>query len=168
MVYLPSNLRISMGVSVLAVNIAAIYLDSFLYGIFFLLSLASIYLILRYNKDNGPTSFKPTSILRRPMLLGTILLFLIITAVSISFAVSTRKCSLNSGQHWVLTFVRFFQAFIYYRGGSAPGAFFNSESELTDIAQISLFLAGLVVSDALFVSFCSNILVCTIFFILTV
>ena len=57
------------------------------------------------------------------------------------------------GQHFILTFVRFFQAFIYFEGGTQPDVFFNSEIELTAIIQIGLFLAGLVVSDAMFVSF---------------
>ena len=50
--------------------------------------------------------------------------------------------------------MRFFQAFIYFEGGTQPNVFFNSEIELTAIIQIGLFLAGLVVSDAMFVSLC--------------
>jgi len=121
------------GASIMAANIAAIYIESFLYGLFFILSMASIYLIMKYDGDKGTVSFRrPTSILKRPMLLGTILLFLIITT------------------HFVLTFVRFFQAFIYFRGGSQPEVFFNSDIEMTEIVQIGFFLAGLVVSDTMF------------------
>ena len=58
----------------------------------------------------------------------------------------------ESAQHFILTFVRFFQAFIYFRGGSEPEVFFNSDIETTEIVQIGFFLAGLVVSDTMFVS----------------
>jgi len=116
----------------MAANIAAIYVESFLYGLFFILSMASIYLILKYDGEKGTKSSRSTSILRRPMLLGTILLFFIITT------------------HWILTFVRLFQAFIYFRGGTQPDLFFGSDIELTGIMQIGFFLAGLVVADTMF------------------
>jgi hypothetical protein len=142
------------GVSILAANIAALYIESFLYGIFFILSLTSIYLILKYDGDKDPTiSLRPISILQKPILLGTIILFLIITTVGISVT-SISNCSLEPGQHWILTFVRFFQGFIYFRGGSAPKVFFNSDIETTEIVQIGFFLAGLIVSDIMFVSCC--------------
>ena len=72
-----------MGTSIMAANIAAIYIESFLYGLFFILSMASIYLILKYDGEKGtrPTS---TMIFRRPMLLGTVLLFIIVTTVCYS------------------------------------------------------------------------------------
>ena len=72
----------------MAANIAAIYIESFLYGLFFILSLTSIYLILKYDGDRSTTSPRPT-ILGRPMLLGTVLLFLIITIVSTMISVTS-------------------------------------------------------------------------------
>ena len=141
--------------SVLASNIAAIYVESFLYGLYFILSMASIYLILKHDGDRSTVSAAPTSIFRRPMLLGTILLFFIISTVcSYSLLLSTCKNPHLKivGQHWVITFVRFFQAFIYYRGGREPEVFFNSLIEVTQIMQVGFFLAGLVISDTLFVS----------------
>jgi len=110
-----------MGTSIMAANIAAIYVESFLYGLFFILSMASIYLILKYDGEKGTKSSRSTSILRRPMLLGTILLFFIITT------------------HWILTFVRLFQAYVYFRGGTQADVFFNSDIELTEIMQIGFF-----------------------------
>ena len=77
---------------------------------------------------------------------------------------SARKRSLKPPQHWILTFVRFFQAFIYFRGGSQPQVFFNSDIEMTEIVQIGFFLAGLVVSDTMFVSFIQLYLFVLIFY----
>lgn len=141
------------GSASLAANIAGLYVESFLYGLFFILSLTSIYLILKYNGDQGTTP-RSNSPLRRPMLIGTILLFLVCTTVStcvVSRPVHAHWAS-EPGQHWILTFVRFFQGFIYFRGGLEPEAFFNSKIELTEILQIGFFLAGLVIADVMFVS----------------
>ncbi|EGN93348.1 hypothetical protein SERLA73DRAFT_189558 [Serpula lacrymans var. lacrymans S7.3] len=123
-----------VGVSILAANITEIYVQSFLYGLFFILSMISFYALSSHHQRNaGIIGPQPSIVFRRPMFLGTVLLFIVVTT------------------HWALTFVRFFQAFIYFRSGSSPSTFFNSETELTEIIQIGFFMASLVLSDAMFV-----------------
>lgn len=70
--------------NLLSVNLATVAMESWLYGIFFVLSTTSTYLLIRrgqeLNKSHGGSSSRP--VWRTPMFMAGALIFLSVTGVS--------------------------------------------------------------------------------------
>ncbi|EED77940.1 predicted protein [Postia placenta Mad-698-R] len=127
------------GVSLVAANLTTICLESFFYGIFFVLALASIYILAHRNSHSDPLAPPRSwiqalrSIITSPMLLAAAGLFIGNTA------------------HWALGVMRLFQAFLYYEGGTKPTQFYGDLSQKTYIAQLSALAFCIILGDAILV-----------------
>ncbi|KAH7906259.1 hypothetical protein BJ138DRAFT_1163063 [Hygrophoropsis aurantiaca] len=121
-------------VPLVSANLATVCIESFMFGIFFILSLTSGYLLVRRNsmpfKSSTPNS---GSIFQTPMFLAGTCLFVTVTA------------------HWMLTVTRLFQAFVLYNDGSAPLSFYGDLSQLTEIVKTGFLMASLIVGDAMII-----------------
>ncbi|KAJ7171236.1 hypothetical protein C8R46DRAFT_183401 [Mycena filopes] len=109
----------------LAVNMATVVLESFLYALF--LVCASTTLYLRFSRHNAPKESSWPVWTRNPVVVFTVAIFLTCSA------------------HWILTVVRFFQAFL--RSESAF-YFYIDESKATQIAKRLLTVAAVLIGDA--------------------
>ncbi|KAJ7043999.1 hypothetical protein C8F04DRAFT_1071268 [Mycena alexandri] len=105
--------------SVLAVNMAIVVLESFLYAL--LLVSTSTTLYLRFSRHDVPKL-----LVWNPVVLFTVTI------------------SITSGAHWILTVVRFFNAFL----GVDAVRFYLDHSYGTDIARNLLTLISILIGDA--------------------
>ncbi|KAH9841057.1 uncharacterized protein C8Q71DRAFT_743055 [Rhodofomes roseus] len=126
-------------VPLVAANVATVFMESFLYGIFFVLSVSSIYLLVhRQRQLLQPTlphlataSVVFMHLCKTPMFLGAIALSVTITA------------------HWILTCIRTFQAFVYFEGGTDPIAFYGNLKQLTEVVKTGFLMASLIIGDTM-------------------
>ena len=75
----------SMALSIIAVSLALVCVESALYGIFFVLAVTSLAVLLaRYGKDAGPVakSFSFSSTVKSPLFVATVVLLMTVSAVS--------------------------------------------------------------------------------------
>ncbi|EGN92090.1 hypothetical protein SERLA73DRAFT_79886 [Serpula lacrymans var. lacrymans S7.3] len=122
-------------VSLVSANLAAVCIESFLYGIFFVLSMSSVFLlIVRHRSQYTQYPAKSRrSILTSPIFVGTILLFITVTT------------------HWIITFLRLFQAFLLYERGTSPLSFYGDLSQATEVVKTGFVMATISISDAMLV-----------------
>ncbi|KAJ7229430.1 hypothetical protein B0H12DRAFT_1193005 [Mycena haematopus] len=121
-------------VPLVAVNLGTVSMEAFLYGVYWLLFVTSMYLLAaRYSTTNQPKVGGETSRMRSPIFFGPICLFILITA------------------HWILTVDRSFLAFVYFENGSLPIAFYGDLSHITEVVKTGFVSAALVIGDALIV-----------------
>ncbi|KAG7089629.1 hypothetical protein E1B28_011294 [Marasmius oreades] len=130
-------------IPLLPVCLANVAVESLLYGIFFVLNTSSLVLALQYL----PRSLlpprdprKPLStlgrlavVLKKPMFLGTVPLFMTVTA------------------HWVCTVVRSFQAFVTFKNGTDPTGYYLDISQPTYVVKTGLLFASVIISDSMMV-----------------
>ncbi|KAJ6515502.1 hypothetical protein C8R45DRAFT_956707 [Mycena sanguinolenta] len=120
-------------VPLVAVNLGTVSVESFLYGVYVVLFVTSMYLMgARYSKADQPKVGSRAS-RRSSIFWGPICLFLLITA------------------HWILTVDRSFLAFVYFKNGTLPIAFYGDLSHITEVVKTGFVSASLVVGDALII-----------------
>ncbi|ESK88801.1 hypothetical protein Moror_17135 [Moniliophthora roreri MCA 2997] len=123
--------------SLVSVNLANTALESFLYGIFFVLNAGSIALLVcprDYSaafRETRENRFK--SVFKKPMFLGAIVLFIGITG------------------HWICTVMRLFAAQSTYKGGKAPLEYYSDISQGVYAIKTGFLEASLIVGDAMLV-----------------
>ncbi|KAJ7042145.1 hypothetical protein C8F04DRAFT_1229908 [Mycena alexandri] len=105
---------------VLVVNMAVVVLESLLYAL--VVASASTTLYIRFSRHEVSRLF-----IWNPVVLFTILI------------------SATSGAHWILTIVRFFDAFL---GSADAGRFFLNNSQEEQTARSLLSLASILIGDA--------------------
>ncbi|KAJ7596395.1 hypothetical protein C8J56DRAFT_773606 [Mycena floridula] len=124
-------------VSILSANLAAVAVESLLYGAFVILAVISISLSLY--RHSLYLSIRPgqcrwkLSTLVTPMFLGAIGLVVTITG------------------HWIITVLRMFDAFVTYNHGETPTAYYADISKTTEVVKTGLLMATLVLSDIMIV-----------------
>ncbi|KAL0579999.1 hypothetical protein V5O48_002002 [Marasmius crinis-equi] len=115
-------------------NLADIVIHTFLYGIFFVLSSVSI--VLLCFPGHATTSNREkfdASVLRRPMFIGSVALFMTITA------------------HWVCEVIRLFQAMVHFKGGTAPLEYYVDISQPIYLVKTGLLVASVVTGDLIII-----------------
>ncbi|GBE80421.1 hypothetical protein BKA93DRAFT_828405 [Sparassis latifolia] len=117
-------------VPLVSVNLASLAIESFLYGIFFVLFVTTTWFLLQRAKHEQAGI---QSAFRRPLFLAGIAMFLTITA------------------HWVLSVVRAFDAFVHFDGGKSPLEFYAYPSRPAAIAKIGLVNVTLLLGDAILI-----------------
>ncbi|PCH37101.1 hypothetical protein WOLCODRAFT_109578 [Wolfiporia cocos MD-104 SS10] len=125
------------GTSLISASIASICIESFLYGIFFVLSIASMYLTVRRREYlvNAPTSIRAVRQVAHitPMSVAAICLFMTNTA------------------HWIIDVFRTFQAYLNFDGGTEPLEYLSNASDPTEVAQTALVMVSLIIGDAMII-----------------
>jgi len=123
-------------ISLLSASLAAAFIESFFYGVFFVLAITSIYIMLHRElsaKDGPPSRSVLRVLVSSPILGAAMLLFVGLTA------------------HWILEVVRLFQAFVLFEGGTQPTKFYSDLSQRTYVAQIGVLSSCLVICDAIII-----------------
>ncbi|KAF9044675.1 hypothetical protein BDP27DRAFT_1305171 [Rhodocollybia butyracea] len=116
--------------------LADVPIKSFAYGIFFMLSIASsIFIILRHSPLANKSKYTPCPswilFFRSPMVIGSIGIFMCVTA------------------HWIITFIRLFEAFVTAEDPLGPAHFVNDVAQPTYIVKAGLLGASLIIVDIL-------------------
>ncbi|KAF9064241.1 hypothetical protein BDP27DRAFT_1426089 [Rhodocollybia butyracea] len=118
----------------LSTFLADVPIESFAYGIFFVLSIASsIFILMRHSPmGNTPNRIRCNSWLtffRSPMVLGSIGIFASVTA------------------HWIITFIRLFEAFVTRLDNPQP--YLAALAQPTYIVKTGFLCASLLIADVL-------------------
>jgi len=117
-------------ISLVSVSLATVCIESFLYGIFFILFLLSTYLLFTRHQLTSPKR-SPLSILATPFFSATLCIFVTITA------------------HWILTFIRLFEAFVL--SGQTPLDFYGDLKQITEVVKTGFLMASLVIGDSMII-----------------
>ncbi|KAJ7579079.1 hypothetical protein C8J56DRAFT_1110143 [Mycena floridula] len=128
-------------VSLLSANLSTVAIESMLYGVFLLLTVASLTLTARRHSQTMVRVPRPLEpglkqhllFLASPMSMGTIGLFMFITA------------------HWIITIFRLFDAFVNVNGGAAPVEYYVDLSETTEVVKTGFLGATLILSDSMII-----------------
>ncbi|KAJ7454246.1 hypothetical protein FB451DRAFT_1280601 [Mycena latifolia] len=121
-----------MGPSLVAVNIAAVVLEGFLYGIFLVLFATNLY--IRTTRYARPRQFVARGALWwNPIVISTLAIFATCTA------------------HWILTIQAFFQAFLNATDPTVTLLFYLDIGRPIHVARIYLTLVTLLIGDALII-----------------
>ncbi|KAJ7140693.1 hypothetical protein C8R44DRAFT_761753 [Mycena epipterygia] len=120
-------------IPLLSANLAAVVLESLLYGIYALLSLFTVYLIVTRHSENLKAPSAAYSRFFSPVALGTLSLFVVVTS------------------HWVLTVVRLFLAFKGWEDGPGPRIFYSDYSQRTEVLKYGFLVAALLIGNAFFI-----------------
>ncbi|KAH9915758.1 uncharacterized protein B0H18DRAFT_89867 [Fomitopsis serialis] len=122
--------------SLIAVNLATVALESWLYGIFCVIFGASTYLLIRRGREriqgSGPVQ-TTRSLWRTPMFVASCLIALSCTA------------------HWILTVYRLFDAFITFMGGGEPIIAYADLSRKSEVAKTAFLIITVLISDAMII-----------------
>ncbi|KAJ7271043.1 hypothetical protein C8J57DRAFT_296200 [Mycena rebaudengoi] len=110
-------------------DLAGIIVGTLLYGIYFMLFLASVYLLLE--RKNGTSLFASRS--WSIMFLSSCTLFLVVTG------------------HWIVTMCRAFIGFIYFHDGAGAVAFFKDNTQATTTALNVFVGLAFVVGDGMII-----------------
>ncbi|KZT10078.1 uncharacterized protein LAESUDRAFT_645450 [Laetiporus sulphureus 93-53] len=119
-------------VSLTGANMGTVAVESFLYGIFLLLSSTYIYLHTNRVSNESVTFDARWRKFLTPLFMSAILITTTATA------------------HWILTVVRFFQAFVLFEGGAAPELFYADLSQTTEVVKTAFLISTLIISDIMF------------------
>ncbi|KAJ4476519.1 hypothetical protein C8R41DRAFT_887287 [Lentinula lateritia] len=119
-------------VPLVSVNLSTVAIESFCYGIFFILTISATSLSLYKFRGNGPAGGN-RSLFWQPMTYGTIGLFITITA------------------HWICTIIRLFEAFVTFDQGSNPLAFYGDLSRITEVVKTGFLMASLILGDTMII-----------------
>ncbi|KAJ7140696.1 hypothetical protein C8R44DRAFT_692649 [Mycena epipterygia] len=120
-------------IPLLSANLAAVVLESLLYGIYALLSLFTVYLIVTRHRKNLKAPSAAYSRFFSPVALGTLSLFVVVTS------------------HWVLTVVRLFLAFKGWEDGPGPRIFYSDYSHSTEVLKYGFLVAAMLIGDEFFI-----------------
>ncbi|KAF9558816.1 hypothetical protein CPC08DRAFT_667036 [Agrocybe pediades] len=113
--------------SLVSVSLATVGIESFFYGIFFILTTFSVYLLIIRQK----TTSSRHSIFRVPFFYASVGIFLSVTA------------------HWILTWIRLFDAFIHFNDGTTPVLYYADLRRITEVVKTGFLIATLVMCDAM-------------------
>ncbi|KAJ7217461.1 hypothetical protein C8J57DRAFT_1395736 [Mycena rebaudengoi] len=108
----------AVNIPLIPVTLASLVLESCFYGIFFLLSATSFWLLLQ---RDVPGKSLARSTLLSPYFVGTVALSVFITG------------------HWVMSIYRVFQAFIYFDNGTFPLGFLRNLGHFSETLKNSFF-----------------------------
>ncbi|EIW79978.1 hypothetical protein CONPUDRAFT_58530 [Coniophora puteana RWD-64-598 SS2] len=118
-------------VPLVSVNLATVCIESFLYGIFFVLTVSSVYLLIwRSRMSNGGHS--RSAVFTSPMFVAAIMLFVLITG------------------HWICTVLRLFQAFVMQDPSQAL-PFYADLSQNSEVIKTAFLMSSLVVGDVMMI-----------------
>ncbi|KAF5350367.1 hypothetical protein D9757_011378 [Collybiopsis confluens] len=123
-------------VSLVRTNLATVGIESFLFGIFFVLTASSIILtIYRQKRMHGNRSLPQSTLAlwKQPMSYGTVIL---------AFTVTT---------HWTLTIFRLFQAFVLVDDGKNAEQFYGDLRATSLVVKTAFLFSSLITSDALII-----------------
>ncbi|KAF5346214.1 hypothetical protein D9757_014052 [Collybiopsis confluens] len=121
-------------VTLVQVKLTTAGIESFSYGIFFLLTASSIVLtVYRHRRIRASLRGDLPAIWKQPMNYGTFGLAILVTT------------------HWILNFFRLFQAFVIVDDGKAPGIFFANLRETSVVIKTAVLFSILILSDALII-----------------
>ncbi|KAF9810038.1 hypothetical protein IEO21_07156 [Rhodonia placenta] len=119
--------------SIVSVNLATVPMESFLYGIFTVLFVASTWLLLQRDRDQRNAGVSSRPIWRTPMFLAAVFMYLMLTG------------------HWMLTVIRLFEAFVNWQGGTDPIIAYADLSRLTEVIKTAFLVAIVLTSDAMII-----------------
>ncbi|THU83765.1 hypothetical protein K435DRAFT_843915 [Dendrothele bispora CBS 962.96] len=126
-----------MSLPLVSVNLATVAIESFLYGIFFVLGVTGVYLQIDSHRRRAYSphrnGFKVDLLFKNPMFIG---------AISISATVTA---------HWICTVIRLFDAFVNFENGSKPLEFYADLSQLTEVVKTGFLMATLVIGDTMII-----------------
>ncbi|KAI0729490.1 hypothetical protein C8Q72DRAFT_777826 [Fomitopsis betulina] len=121
----------------IAVNLATVALESWLYGIFCVIFGTSIYLLVRRGREHsqgtGGSSRIARSVWKSPMFVASCLIAMSVTG------------------HWILTVYRLFDAFIHYMGGKEPIIVYADLSRTSEVAKTGFLIITVLISDAMII-----------------
>ncbi|KAF9543986.1 hypothetical protein CPC08DRAFT_700414 [Agrocybe pediades] len=116
--------------SLVSASLATVGVESFLYGIFFLLSIFSCYLHILRQSSTSPKQSTPHT----PFMYAWTVIFASVTA------------------HWILTWIRLFDAFVNFNGGTMPLAYYADLRRITEVVKTGFLVSTVVTCDAIVVS----------------
>ncbi|KAG7089642.1 hypothetical protein E1B28_011304 [Marasmius oreades] len=120
-----------MPLALVPLSLADIVIHTFLYGIFFLLNLVSVWFIwfpLQRRAERGVAAA-----LKKPMFIGAVTLFATVTT------------------HWVCNVLRLFQAMVYFKQGTSPLEYYADLSQRIYAVKTGLIMASVVAGDIMIV-----------------
>ncbi|KAJ6612840.1 hypothetical protein B0H10DRAFT_2050643 [Mycena sp. CBHHK59/15] len=110
-------------------NLAVVAIESLLYGMYFVVFFASMYLLLRrHDISRAPSKYNP--VFRSTVFISAGILFLVVTG------------------HWIITVYRGFLGFIYFQ----PTRFFDDNSQLTETLSDVFMALSILIGDCLIVN----------------
>ncbi|CCM06249.1 uncharacterized protein FIBRA_08498 [Fibroporia radiculosa] len=120
-------------VALIPANIATVCVESFLYGIFFVLSTVSLYLLIkRYRELGGQFSGGPHP--WTPIM---------------TFIVANIALFISNTIHWILVVIRIFMAFVTYPQG--PLLFYADIAQPSEVVQSGALIFTAIVNDAMMI-----------------
>ncbi|KAJ7348610.1 hypothetical protein DFH08DRAFT_936498 [Mycena albidolilacea] len=118
--------------SLTSMNLASIILMSFFYGIYFVLFATSMYLLFRHVKG-VPGSAAYAVVMRSTLFISACALFIAITGF------------------WVVTVIRCFEGFIYFKDGLDANTYFTDTSRRAETIGYVFFALALVIGDSMII-----------------
>ncbi|TFY60845.1 hypothetical protein EVJ58_g4886 [Rhodofomes roseus] len=124
-------------IPMLSVILATVCIESLLYGIFFVLSIISLYILARRREDMVNAALNVRGKRRvaymTPMSVAAVFIFVINTA------------------HWIVAVYRLFAGFMLYEGGTQPTVYYAIPSKPTEVTQNTLLMISLIIGDAMII-----------------
>jgi len=111
--------------SIVSSNLAALSMDSLLYGVYFVLFCISTFLMVR--RQHRYVNSLP--VMRNPAFVGGMFLFMVVTA------------------HWIIVVYRSFPAFLYFDGGTDPLAYYTDLGRKSYVVATALAVIQPVIAD---------------------
>ncbi|KAJ7866774.1 hypothetical protein B0H14DRAFT_2504255 [Mycena olivaceomarginata] len=118
--------------SLTSMNLASIILMSFFYGIYFVLFATSMYLLFRHVK-RAPGSADYAVVMKSTLFISACALFITITGF------------------WVVTAIRCFEGFIYFKDGLDANTYFTDTSRRAETIGYVFFALALVIGDSMII-----------------
>ncbi|KAL0579998.1 hypothetical protein V5O48_002001 [Marasmius crinis-equi] len=123
-----------MALPLIPLNLADIVIHTFLYGISFVLTLVSIGLLcFPIHPIGGTSTKKGVSFVKKPMFIGALALFVMITV------------------HWICNVIRLFQAMVHFKGGNAPLEYYADLSQTVYAVKTAFIMASIVAGDIMMI-----------------
>ncbi|KAF5371760.1 hypothetical protein D9758_003564 [Tetrapyrgos nigripes] len=120
-----------------SVNLATVPIETFCYAIFFILNMASvaIQVISHTRRETVRSGFyaKLWGLLKNPMFLGTVALFITVTG------------------HWICTIIRLFDAFVNFKGGTQALEYYADLSQISEVVKTGFLMASLCIGDSMII-----------------
>jgi len=124
-----------MAVSLLQAKLTTVCLESLLYDGFLVLAITSTIILARRRLHTARLAANTKSgrwrAVASPMIVGMVCLLF------------------GNTMYWILSVIRLFQAFVYYKGGKAPTAFYGDLPQPTMVALTGVMIFCVAVGDAM-------------------
>ncbi|KAF9806387.1 hypothetical protein IEO21_08680 [Rhodonia placenta] len=122
-------------VSLLSADLAAICIESLFYGIFLVLSIASLYVLTRRGRETSDPRIGGTTLwsMITPMSLAAVSLFM------------------TNMAHWIINVYRIFQAFVILDDETERIQFLGDLPQPSDVCKLSVLMASLIIGDMMLV-----------------